>query len=77
MSSIDTEDLIVRLSNGLDPADRAAFRNAAETTLATSRECSGEGSAYRVIAAVALVLPSADGHGWGESGYTKRYKERG
>jgi hypothetical protein len=45
----DIEDLISRLSGGLDPHDRAAFRRAAENTLASSPECSGEGSIYRVI----------------------------
>jgi hypothetical protein len=50
MSSVDAEDLIARLSNGLAPADRAAFRRAAESALATSPQCSGEGSTYRVIA---------------------------
>ena len=48
MSDVDAEDLIARLSGGLAPADRASFRKAAETALATSPECSGEG--YRVIA---------------------------
>ena len=50
MSDIDAEDLIARLSGGLAPADRAAFRRAAESALATSPQCSGEGSTYRVIA---------------------------
>ena len=50
MSNIDAEDLIARLSHGLSPADRAAFRKAAESALATSLECSGEGATYRVIA---------------------------
>jgi hypothetical protein len=49
MSGIDAEDLIARLSGGLAPADRAAFRKAAENALATSPECSGEGSTYCVI----------------------------
>src|SRR5215831_11258131 len=50
MSVVDAEDLIARLSGGLSPADRASFHKAAETALATSPQCSGEGSAYRVIA---------------------------
>ena len=50
MSDIDAEDLIARLCGGLDPHDRAAFRRTAENALATSPECSGEGSTYRVIA---------------------------
>jgi hypothetical protein len=50
--SNDAEDLISRLSAGLDPHDRAAFRRAAENAVATSPECSGEGSTYRVIAKI-------------------------
>jgi hypothetical protein len=46
----DVEDLISRLSGGPDPHDRAAFRRAAESTLASSPKCSGEGLTYRVIA---------------------------
>ena len=49
MSSVYAEDLIARLSGGLSPADRAAFRKAAESAVATSPDCSGEGSTYRVI----------------------------
>jgi hypothetical protein len=52
MSSVDAEDLIARLSGGPAPADRADFRNAAESALATSPQCSGEGSTYRVIAKI-------------------------
>ena len=48
--SSDLEDLIARLSGGLSPADRAAFRKAAESAVASSPDCSGEGSTYRVIA---------------------------
>ena len=48
MSSLDAEGLIARLSGPLDPADRPAFRHAAEVALAAS-ECWGEGSAYRVV----------------------------
>ena len=40
----NAEDLIARFSSGLAPAERTAFRKAAETRLATSAECSGEGS---------------------------------
>ena len=50
MSDTDAEDLIARLSGGLAPADRAAFRKAAETALATEPQCWGEGSAYRTVA---------------------------
>jgi hypothetical protein len=49
MSDVDAEDLIARLSGGLSPADRAAFRKAAESAVASSPDCSGEGSTYRVI----------------------------
>jgi len=59
---IHAEDLIARLSGGLAPQDRAAFRRAAENALATSPECSGEGSAYRAIARLwrAYFHPPAD-----------------
>jgi hypothetical protein len=50
MSVVDAEDLIARLSGGLAPADRTAFRRAAENALAISPDCSGEGSTYRVVA---------------------------
>ena len=50
MFPADAEDLVARLSDGLSPADRAAFRRAAESAVATSPDCSGEGSTYRVIA---------------------------
>jgi hypothetical protein len=46
--SLDTESLIARLSGPLDPADRPAFRRAAESALSAS-ECWGEGLAYRVV----------------------------
>jgi hypothetical protein len=46
--SLDVEGLISRLSGPLDPADRSAFRHAAESALAAS-ECWGEGLAYRVV----------------------------
>ena len=49
MSPVDAEDLIAHLSGGLAPADRAAFRRAAETALATEPQCWGEGSAYRTV----------------------------
>ena len=52
MFSVDAEDLIGRLSGGLAPADRAAFRKAAESAVASSPDCSGEGSTYRVIAKI-------------------------
>jgi hypothetical protein len=49
MSDVESEDLIARLSGGLSPADRAAFRRAAESAVASSPDCSGEGSTYRAI----------------------------
>jgi hypothetical protein len=52
MSDVDAEDLIARLSGGLAPADRTAFRQAAESAVASSPDCSGEGSTYRVIAKI-------------------------
>jgi hypothetical protein len=68
MSDVDAEDLIARLSGGLAPADRTAFRKAAENALATSPECSGEGSTYRVIAKLwrSYFRPPTD---TGESGW--------
>jgi hypothetical protein len=53
MSDADTdaEDLIARLAGGLAPADREAFRQAAETALAQlSSTCLGPGSIYRTVA---------------------------
>jgi hypothetical protein len=47
-SDVDAEDLI-HLSGALAPADRAAFRRAAENALATSSPCWGPGSVDRVI----------------------------
>ena len=50
---MDAEDLIARLSAGLAPVDRAAFRNAAMAALANVPECGwGEGSAYRTVTTV-------------------------
>jgi hypothetical protein len=68
----DAEDLIAHLSGGLSPADRAAFRRAAESALATSPECSGEGSTYRAITKIwrSFFRPVMD---TGDSGwYAKR-----
>jgi hypothetical protein len=45
---IDPEQLISRLCGPLAPADRAAFRAAAESALGTI-VCVGEGIAYRVL----------------------------
>jgi hypothetical protein len=45
---VDVETLISRLAGPLLPADRAAFRAAAEDAL-TRIPCLGEGAAYRAI----------------------------
>jgi hypothetical protein len=45
----DPDALISRLAGGLAPADRAAFRCAAEHALA-QLPCGGEGLAYRTVA---------------------------
>jgi hypothetical protein len=47
----DPDALIARLARPLLPADRAAFRRAAEAALA-GIGCSGPGAAYRVVAAL-------------------------
>jgi hypothetical protein len=47
----DPDALITRLAGPLLPADRAAFRAAAEAALA-GISCSGPGAAYRVVAAL-------------------------
>jgi hypothetical protein len=44
----DPDVLISRLAGGLAPADRAAFRRAAESALAAI-SCNGEGIAYRIV----------------------------
>ena len=49
--SLDVELLISHLSGPLDPADRSAFRHAAETALAASA-CWGEGRIYRTVVAL-------------------------
>jgi len=48
----DAEDLIAHLSRGLAPADRAAFRQAAENALATSPICLGPGSIHRTVTSI-------------------------
>jgi hypothetical protein len=51
---MDTESLIAHLSGGLAPADRDAFRRAAETALATSPQMLGsrlDFSRYRAAVA--------------------------
>jgi hypothetical protein len=45
----DPEILISRLAGPLAPADRAAFRRAAEAALA-ALPCAGEGIIYRIVA---------------------------
>jgi hypothetical protein len=47
----DPDVLISRLAGPLAPADRVAFRRAAEAALALL-PCAGEGLAYRVVAAL-------------------------
>jgi hypothetical protein len=45
---VDPDILISRLAGGLAPADRAAFRHAAENAL-HQIPCAGEGLVYRVV----------------------------
>lgn len=45
---VDAEQLISRLCDSLAPADRAAFRAAAESAL-SAIVCNGEGVAYRTL----------------------------
>jgi hypothetical protein len=47
-SDVDAEQLINRFCGSLAPADRAAFRVAAQSALATI-VCAGEGVAYRTL----------------------------
>jgi hypothetical protein len=49
---MDAESLISHLCCGLAPADRAAFRHAAEDALATSPVCLGPGSIHRTVVAI-------------------------
>ena len=49
---MDAESLISHLSRGLAPADRDAFRQAAENALATSPLCLGPGSIHRTVTAI-------------------------
>ena len=48
----DAESLIAHLCCGLAPADRDAFRRAAETALATSPTCLGPGSIHRTVVSI-------------------------
>jgi hypothetical protein len=59
----DPEILISRLAGPLAPADREAFRQAAEAALAQV-PCAGEGSFYRAIAVLQrnYFVPPEDGH---------------
>jgi len=50
--SIDAESLIAHLANGLAPADRVAFGQAAENALATSPVCLGPGTIHRIVTSV-------------------------
>ena len=49
---MDVEDLISHLSCGLNAADRAAFRQAAENALAASPVCLGPGSIHRTVTSI-------------------------
>ena len=49
---MDAESLIAHLANALVPADRAAFRQAAETALATSPVCLGPGTIHRIVTSI-------------------------
>ena len=58
----DLDALISRLAGPLLPADRAAFRVAAESALIG---CGGEGLAYRILRDVWRGCPSrGSGGGW-------------
>ena len=48
---VDAEQIISRLAGPLAPADREAFRRAAEDAL-TRIPCWGEGAIYRAVAAL-------------------------
>jgi hypothetical protein len=48
---VDPDALISRLAGGLAPADRAAFRRAAEHAL-EQLPCAGEGLVYRIVSGV-------------------------
>jgi hypothetical protein len=63
---VDTEQIISRLAGPLLPADRAAFRAAAEEALARV-SCLGEGAAYRAIAVLQRAYfnpPTDDRAAW-------------
>jgi hypothetical protein len=59
---VDPEILISRLAGPLAPADRVAFRRAAEAALACV-PCWGEGAVYRAVAVLqrAYFVPPEDG----------------
>jgi hypothetical protein len=63
---VDVDALISRLAGGLAPADRDAFRAAAENAL-QQLPCAGEGLAYRIVREVwrGYFHPPEDGTtGW-------------
>jgi hypothetical protein len=64
----DAESLISHLCCGLAPADRDAFRQAAEAALASASECWGAGLIHRTIVAIwreYFHLPAEDrGTAW-------------
>jgi hypothetical protein len=62
INDLDPDALISRLAGPLSPADRAAFRAAAEDAL-TRVPCWGEGAVYRAVASLQRAFrdPPADG----------------
>ena len=64
INDLDPDALISRLAGPLSPADRAAFRAAAEDAL-TRVPCWGEGAVYRAVAGLqrAFFDPPTDRQG--------------
>ena len=62
INDLDPDALISRLAGPLSPADRAAFRAAAEDAL-TRVPCWGEGAVYRAVAGLQRAFrdPPTDG----------------
>jgi hypothetical protein len=66
INDLDPDALISRLAGPLSPADRAAFRAAAEDAL-TRVPCWGEGAIYRAVASLQRAFrnpPSDRGAHW-------------
>ena len=66
INDLDPDALISRLAGPLSPADRAAFRAAAEDALA-GVPCCGEGAIYRAVASLQRAFrdpPSDRGAHW-------------